>query len=96
MKDTQIPLVVLLLLILLWIFVIGLKANHYFWSLDSRLEEIESKIMLHDGKAVLTNGQVCIITSETLADEQLSIQLVRACVKAHREQQETQTLETAP
>lgn len=90
MKDTQILLVALLLLNLLGMFVVGLKGNEHFWSLQSRLEEVEGKIMLHDGKAVLTNGQVCMITSETLADEELSIQLVRACVKAHREQEQAQ------
>ena len=86
MKDGHLAVMFMLLFLNLATCVInGYKSNSNRDFLSSRLGEIEGKIMLHDGKAILTNGEVCMITNETLKDEELAVQLVRACVKAYSE-----------
>jgi len=52
--------------------------GYSFKLINDNLEEIKGHIMLHDSEA-------CVIQSETLANEELAIQLVRACVKTHQE-----------
>lgn len=68
------------------LIVNGTIATNNYRLINSELESIEGRILLHDGKAVLTNGEVCIIKNEALLDEELAVQLVRACVKAYQEE----------
>ena len=49
---------------------------------ETILASLEGRIALHEGKATLTNGDVCIIHGEGLEDPDLAYQLVNACMTA--------------
>ncbi len=51
--------------------------------LKDKIEQVEARIQLHDGQAQLLPGSACIIGSASLEDEELAVNLVRACVREH-------------
>ena len=95
MKPLNVIIAVCCFCILGGVIIDANHVNNQFKLVNTRLEQIEGRIMLHDGKAVLTNGELCIIKNEALADENLAIQLVRACVHAHKQQVDQQDSENA-
>lgn len=65
------------------LLLINNNNSNDFELVNTRLNSIEGRIQLHDGKATLTAGSTCIIHEAALLDEELAIQLTRACVQAN-------------
>jgi hypothetical protein len=63
-----------------------------FWSqveTCKSVRDLEGRIGLTEGKAILTPGRSCILNEETLSDESLAFQMTRACLRAYAEQSAT-------
>ena len=54
-----------------------------------RVRDLEGRIGLTEGKAILTPGRSCILDEESLSDESLAFQMTRACLRAYAEQSAT-------
>jgi len=77
-----------LLAVLAGTIVTGARNDSSFKLVNAELQDLEGRISLSNGKAVLTNGDVCIIKNEALLDEELALQLTTACVRAYQERLE--------
>lgn len=53
------------------------------------VRDLEGRIGLTEGKAILTPGRSCILDEETLSDESLAFQMTRACLRAYAAQSAT-------
>lgn len=53
------------------------------------VRDLEGRIGLTEGKAILTPGRSCILDEELLSDESLAFQMTRACLRAYAEQSAT-------
>lgn len=53
------------------------------------VRDLEGRIGLTEGKAILTPGRSCILDEESLSDESLAFQMTRACLRAYAEQSAT-------
>lgn len=53
--------------------------------LGQKIEDLEGRISLTEGKAILTPGRSCILDEQTLSDESLAFQMTRACLRAYDE-----------
>ena len=63
-----------------------------FWSqveIYKSVRDLEGRIGLTEGKAILTPGRSCILDEESLSDESLAFQMTRACLRAYAEQSAT-------
>ena len=52
------------------------------------VRDLEGRIGLTEGKAILTPGRSCILDEQSLADESLAFQMTRACLRAYAENSE--------
>ena len=50
------------------------------------VRDLEGRIGLTEGKAILTPGRSCILDEQSLSDESLAFQMTRACLRAYAEQ----------
>ena len=50
------------------------------------VRDLEGRIGLTEGKAILTPGRSCILDEQSLADESLALQMTRACLRAYGEE----------
>ena len=50
------------------------------------LQNLEGRIGMTEGKALLTSGRTCILNEEALKDEELAIHLLHACLREYEEQ----------
>ena len=53
--------------------------------LAEKVNNLEGRIDLHEGKATLIDAQLCILKEEALSDIDLALDLTRACVRAHNQ-----------
>ena len=53
------------------------------------VRDLEGRISLTEGKAILTPGRSCILDEQSLSDESLAFQMTRACLRAYNEQSAT-------
>ena len=53
------------------------------------VRDLEGRIGLTEGRAILTPGRSCILDEESLSDESLAFQMTRACLRAYAEQSAT-------
>lgn len=53
------------------------------------VRDLEGRIGLTEGKAILTPGRSCILDEQSLSDESLAFQMTRACLRAYAEQSAT-------
>jgi len=74
-----------LLAVLAGTIITGARTDSSFKLVSTELHNMEGRISLQEGKAVLTNGDVCIIKNEALLDEELALNLTRACVLAYQD-----------
>ena len=51
-----------------------------------KVKDLEGRISLTEGKAILTPGRSCILDEQSLSDESLAFQMTRACLRAYAEQ----------
>ena len=56
--------------------------------LGQKIEDLEGRISLTEGKAILTPGRSCILDEQSLSDESLAFQMTRACLRAYAENSE--------
>ena len=68
--------------------VIGLTLNSVT-QMSEKIEDLEGRISLTEGKAILTPGRSCILDEQSLSDESLAFQMTRACLRAYNEQSAT-------
>ena len=50
------------------------------------LQNLEGRIGMTEGKALLTSGRSCILNEDALKDEELAFQMLRACLRTYEEQ----------
>jgi hypothetical protein len=51
--------------------------------LAAQVEDLEGKISLHQGKALLTTGRTCVLNESAFETEDLVIMLARACYQQY-------------
>jgi hypothetical protein len=89
MVTTNLITSVGILLFVIAILLGNAGVMHKLNDLEAAISKIEAKVDISNpGKATLTNGSTCILDQEALADEQLAVRLVQACVKAQGIRQE--------
>ena len=54
-----------------------------------KVKDLEGRISLTEGKAILTPGRSCILDEQSLSDESLAFQMTRACLRAYAERSAT-------
>ena len=52
-------------------------------ALTAQIEDLEGKISLHQGKALLTTGRTCVLNEDAFETEELTIRLARACYQQY-------------
>jgi len=52
-------------------------------NITESLQNLEGRIGLTEGKAILTPGRSCILNEQSLSDESLAFQMTRACLRAY-------------
>lgn len=57
--------------------------------MSEKIEDLEGRISLTEGKAILTPGRSCILDEQSLSSESLAFQMTRACLRAYTEQSAT-------
>ena len=64
------------------LIILGLYSSNIA-TMSEKIENLEGRIGMAEGKAILTPGRSCILDEQVLSDEALALKMTQACLRAY-------------